>query len=76
MIANTADTLSKGMMILAEKMGIVEAETFIYLIKSEGFDYTKCQRDFYENKTMEELDVEMDAYFSDHPYRGDKTKII
>ncbi|MBR1816879.1 MAG: hypothetical protein IJ763_09290 [Lachnospiraceae bacterium] len=76
MITNTADTLSRGMAILAENMGIVEAETFIYLVKSEGFDYTKWQRDYFDNKTKEELDAEMDEYFANHPYSGDKTKII
>ena len=37
MIANTAETLSRGMAILTEKMGIVEAETFLFLVKTEGF---------------------------------------
>ena len=76
MIANTADTLSRGMEILSQKMGIVDAEKFIFLVKTEGFDYTKWQRDFFDGKTQEELDTEMDAYFSVHPYSGDPSKII
>ena len=76
MIANTAETLSRGMSILTEKMGVVEAETFIYLIKSEGFDYTKWQRDYFGKKSKEELDSEMDAYFAAHPYSGDPEKLI
>ena len=43
MIANTADTLSRGMEILSQRMGIVDAERFIFLVKTEGFDYTKWQ---------------------------------
>lgn len=50
MIANTADTLARGMSILTEQMGIIEAETFIFLVKSEGFDYTKWQRDYFGSK--------------------------
>ena len=63
MIVNTAETLSRGMAILTEKMGIVEAETFLFLVKTEGFDYTKWQREYFGNKSKEELDAEMDAYF-------------
>ena len=76
MIANTAETLSRGMAILTEKMGIVGAETFLFLVKTEGFDYTKWQREYFGNKSKEELDAEMDAYFSANPYSGDPTKII
>ena len=76
MITNTADTLSRGMSILTEQMGIVEAETFIFLVKSEEFDYTKWQRDYFGSKTKEELDSEMDAYFESHPYKGDPAKVI
>ena len=71
MITNTAETLSRGMAILAEQMGIVEAERFIFLVKTEGFDYTKWQREYFGNKTKEEMDAEMDSYFAAHPYSGD-----
>ena len=76
MTANTAETLSRGMEALTEKMGIVEAETFIFLVKSEGVDYTKWQRDYFGNMTKEEIDADMDAYFSTHPYNGDPAKLI
>ena len=76
MITNTSETLSRGMEILTQRMGIVEAERFIFLIKSEGFDYTKWQREYFDNKTKEEMDSEMDNYFATHPYSGDPKKII
>lgn len=76
MMSNTADTLSRGMAALTEKMGILEAERFIFLVKTEGFDYTKWQRTHFGNKTKEELDAEMDAYFACNPHSGDKTKVI
>ena len=76
MIKNTAETLSRGMQILTEQMGFVEAETFIFLIKTEGFDYTKWQRKFFEQKTTEQIDSEMDAYFANHSFAGDPKKII
>ena len=76
MTANTSETLSRGMEILTQKMGIVEAERFIFLVKTEGFDYTKWQREYFDNKSKEEMDSEMDAYFTAHPYSGDPKKII
>ncbi|MBR4343345.1 MAG: hypothetical protein IKP88_11705 [Lachnospiraceae bacterium] len=76
MIVNTSETLSRGMEILTQSMGIVEAERFIFLVKTEGFDYTKWQREYFDNKSKEEMDSEMDSYFATHPYSGDPKKII
>ena len=62
MIANTAETLSRGMAILTEKMGIVEAETFLFLVKnkkavSEGlFDkFNKKDKYLYDQEKAEEI---------------------
>ena len=76
MIANTAETLAKGMNILADHMGLVEAEMFIFLIKTESFDYTEWQREYFDGKTKQELDDEMDAYFSSHPYKSKAAKVL
>jgi len=52
-----SDTLIKsdGMRVLAEKLGIIEAERFITLILREPFDYTEWQRDLYGNMDVKEL---------------------
>ncbi len=76
MISNTEEILSRGMKILSDNMGIVEAENFIFLVKNEGFNYTAWQRDYFENKTKDEMDADMDKYFAVHPYTGEKAKII
>ncbi len=73
---NTADILSRGMEILSQEMGIVDAERFIFLVKTEGFDYTKWQREYFDRKTREEMDAEMDAYFAEHPYKGKASTIV
>ena len=46
---------SDGMRILAENLGIVEAERFITLILREPFNYTEWQRTLYGNMTVNEL---------------------
>jgi len=52
-----SDTLIKsdGMRVLAEKLGIVEAERFITLVLREPFDYTEWQRSLYGNMGVKEL---------------------
>lgn len=60
---STSETLSRGMKILTENMGIVEAENFIFLVKAEDFDYTEWQRDYFGKKTKQEIDNEMNEYF-------------
>ena len=46
---------SDGMRVLAENLGIVEAERFITLILREPFDYTEWQRTLYGNMAVNEL---------------------
>jgi hypothetical protein len=52
-----SDTLIKsdGMRVLAEHLGIVEAERFMTLVLREPFDYTEWQRDLYGNMNVQEL---------------------
>ena len=76
MTINTADTLTRGMKILTEQMGILGAETFIYLVKTEGFDYTKWRRGYFEQKSKEEIDKEIELYFAENPCSVDPKKII
>jgi hypothetical protein len=51
------DTLirNEGMEILANNLGLIEAERFIMLIQKEPFDYTKWQQNLFENMTVEEI---------------------
>jgi hypothetical protein len=59
-----SDTLIKsdGMRVLAEKLGIIEAERFITLVLREPFDYTEWQRSLYGNMGVKELYDKVTAY--------------
>jgi hypothetical protein len=59
-----SDTLIKsdGMRILAETLGIVEAERFITLVLREPFDYTEWQRTLYGNMDVKELYDKISAF--------------
>jgi len=53
----TTDTIlkHKGMDILSNALGLVEAERFISLILREPFDYTEWQRDLYKDVSLDEF---------------------
>lgn len=45
----------KGVRVLMESLGEVEAERFISLIMREPFDYTKWQRSLWTEKSVAEI---------------------
>jgi len=45
----------KGVRVLMESLGEIEAERFISLIQREPFDYTQWQRSLWEEKTVTEI---------------------
>lgn len=54
MITDTEIKL-KGVQILAEHLGDIEAERFIALIQREPFDYTKWRKGLDEDLSIEEI---------------------
>ena len=46
---------SKGIQVLSEYVGDVEAERFITLIQREPFDYTKWRQDLDEKLSINEI---------------------
>jgi hypothetical protein len=44
-----------AMNLLVKGLGEVEAGRFIYLVKSERFDYTEWQRNLWNDKTIDEV---------------------
>ncbi len=54
MITDTEIRL-KGLQVLTEFLGDVEAERFVGLIQRELFDYTKWRQDLDENLSIEEI---------------------
>ena len=54
MITDTEIRL-KGLQVLTEFLGDVEAERFVALIQRELFDYTKWRQDLDKNLSIEEI---------------------
>lgn len=45
----------EGMRILAEQLGIVEAERFIALLRREPFDYTEWRQGLFEDVPLDQF---------------------
>jgi len=43
----------RGMRVLAEQLGLVEAERFIALIRREPFDYTEWRQGLFEDVPLD-----------------------
>jgi len=43
----------KGMRVLAEQLGLVEAERFIVLMRREPFDYTQWRQGIFANDSLD-----------------------
>jgi hypothetical protein len=46
---NNTALKNEGMKILADQLGLVNAERFIALMRREPFDYTEWQRELYRD---------------------------
>jgi hypothetical protein len=54
MITDT-ELRAKGVRVLAESLGDIEAERFVALIQREPFDYTKWRQDRWEDLSIDEI---------------------
>ncbi len=70
------DIYNRGMQALHKVLGSVDTEEFISLVKSDQFDYTKWQRQHFDQKSSEQISAEAEAYVIEHPYTGDPSTII
>lgn len=67
--------LDYGFSCLVEKMGIVNAERFISIIKQDDFDYTTWQREYFDRKMPGEIMADAAAYAQGHPHSGQGKRI-
>ena len=57
-----AEIKKKGLKVLIENLGDVEAEKFIRLLRQDPFDYTTWQDALWENKSVKQLSEEAMKY--------------
>jgi hypothetical protein len=56
-----------GMRSLVDSLGVVDAERFITILIREPFDYTKWQRNLFNNMTIDEINAEAVAHCKTNP---------
>lgn len=62
-----ADIMNKGFDCLFKTLGSVDAERFIAALKKDHFDYTKWQREFFDNRDADELAETALRYDDENP---------
>lgn len=69
-MANVSEILDQGFACLVDRMGVIDAEHFISLIKRDDFDYTVWQREYFDKMEPGEFGAKASAYAKSHPYTG------
>lgn len=69
-MTNATEILDQGFAYLVEKLGVIDAEYFIALIKRNDFDYTVWQREHFDKMAPGEFGVKVSEYANGHPYTG------
>ena len=72
---NSVEIMDRGFACLVEKLGVVNAERFIALIKRDSFDYTIWRKEYFKNMSLEELREEAVAYDKSHVFKGEAVRL-
>ena len=62
------EIMNKGIHCLLEKLGVVETERFIAVINREKFDYTKWQKQKFDEVSMDDFYHAAAAYSRQNPF--------
>jgi hypothetical protein len=54
-MTNATALRQQGLSVLTERLGILEAEHFITIIKREPFDYTKWRENLFKDVPLDEF---------------------
>ncbi|MCM1145883.1 MAG: hypothetical protein NC318_13475 [Blautia sp.] len=72
---NAVELMDAGFACLVEKLGIVDAERFVAMIKRDSFDYTLWRREYFDKMDLNQVGKEALAYAQSHPHRGNGIRI-
>ena len=72
---NAVEIMDIGFSCLVEKLGIINAERFIALIKQDDFDYTVWQREYFDEMKPGRVFEEAVEYDKKNPYQGNAVVI-
>ncbi len=72
---SAVEIMDAGFACLVEKLGIVDAERFISMIKRDSFDYTIWRREYFDGMDLEQISEEAASYAQSYPHRGKGIRI-
>lgn len=72
---SAVEIMDAGFACLVEKLGIVDAERFISMIKRDSFDYTIWRREYFDGMDLEQISEETASYAQSYPHRGKGIRI-
>lgn len=72
---NAVEILDAGFACLVEKLGIVDAERFVAMIKRYSFDYTIWRREYFAQMDLEQISTEAFAYARNNLHKGKGVRV-
>ncbi len=74
-MSSMVEIMDIGFACLVEKMGIVNAERFVAMIKRESFDYTIWRKEYFKDMDLNQIREEAAAYEETHPFKGKAVRL-
>lgn len=72
---SAVEIMDTGFACLVEKLGIVDAERFVAMIKRDSFDYTIWRREYFDRMDIEQISTEAAVFAQSHPHKGKGIRI-
>lgn len=72
---SAVELMDIGFAYLVEKLGIIDAERFVAMIKRDSFNYTAWRQEYFGQMDLEQLNAEASAYAQAHPHKGNGTRV-
>ena len=67
---SVVEIMDAGFACLVERLGVVDAERFVAMIKRDSFDYTVWRKEYFDKMDLEQISTEATAYAQNHPHKG------
>lgn len=65
---SSIEIMNEGINCLIRELGVVKTEQFISIINREKFDYTKWQRQLFDNMSIDELNNAAAEFAKNNPF--------
>ncbi len=67
---SAVELMDAGFACLVERLGVVDAERFVAMVKRDSFDYTLWRREYFDKMSLSQVSEEAFVYAKDYPHKG------